>query len=60
MTSHLRVPDLDTSQRLLANLRRTRLEIEAFNLELAEISSRLELETTKQKQSRVNHSNPLL
>ncbi len=36
------VPDPETSERLLTNLRRTHLEMAAFNLELAEINARLE------------------
>jgi len=52
MTKHLRIPDSHTSERLLTNLRRTRVEMESFNLKVAEIVTQLELETISQKQSR--------
>lgn len=52
MKKQPRIPNIVTRQRLLANLRRTRLEIEALNLELAEIIGRLEECDRKQPRSR--------
>lgn len=42
MSKQPRTPDPETAKRLLANLRRTHLEMEQFNLELAEINAMLE------------------
>lgn len=56
MTKQPRIPDPETSKRLLANLRRTRLEMAEFNLELAEISARLEHELRQQQLQRVRRS----
>ena len=56
MTKQPRIPDPETSKRLLANLRRTRLELAETNLELAEISARLEHELRQQKLQRVRRS----
>jgi len=47
MVKRLRVPDADTSRRLLTNLRRTRVEMESFNLKIAEVIAQLELEAVK-------------
>jgi|GEM_PF-2112151 len=59
MTKNLRVPDTHTSQRLLTDLRRTRIEMEAFNLKLAEIITELELEAIKNKQKKMEERNRL-
>ena len=48
MSKQPQIPDPETAKRLLANLRRTHLEMEQFNLELAEINARLE-EVNRQK-----------
>lgn len=56
MTKQPRIPDPETSKRLLANLRRTRLEMAEFNLELAQISAMLELELAQQRLKRVRRS----
>jgi hypothetical protein len=56
MTQELRLPDRQTSQRLLANLRQTSLELEEFGLQISEISSVLEAETRQQKLNRVQRS----
>lgn len=56
MTKQPRIPDPETSKRLLANLRRTRLEMAEFNLELAEINARLEQELRQQRLKRVRRS----
>ena len=53
MTKQPRIPDPETSKRLLANLRRTRLEMEEFNLELAQINARLQHELHQQRLKRV-------
>lgn len=56
MTKQPRIPDPETSKRLLANLRRTRLEMEEFNLELAQINARLEHELHQQRLKRVRRT----
>ncbi len=56
MDKQPRIPDSETSKRLLANLRRTRLEMEEFNLQLDEISAKLEEELREQKLKRVRKS----
>jgi hypothetical protein len=53
MNQQLRIPDLETSKRLLANLRRTRLELQETNLELADINARLADELREQRLQRV-------
>ena len=53
MTKQLRIPDPETSKRILANLRRTRLELQETNLELADINSRLADELRQQRLKRV-------
>lgn len=49
MTDKPRVPDPETSKRLLANLRQTRLEMQEFNLELDEINAKLEHDIRQQR-----------
>lgn len=56
MTKQPRIPDPETSKRLLANLRRTRLEMEEFNLELAEINAKLEEHVRQQRLKRLRRS----
>lgn len=41
MNNQHQIPDLEVSQRLLNNLRRTRLEVQEVSLELAEINAKL-------------------
>jgi hypothetical protein len=53
MTEQPRIPTPETSKRLLANLRRTRLELAECNLELAEINARLERDLLEQKLKRL-------
>ncbi len=53
MTDKPLVPDSETSKRLLANLRRTSLEMQEFNLELDEINAKLEHGIRQQRLSRV-------
>jgi hypothetical protein len=49
------IPDPITVQRLLANLRRTHLEMEQFNLELEEINAKLEEVNRNKRLSRLNN-----
>ena len=51
-----RIPDLETRQRLLKNLRQTRLEMRQFSLELDEVISHLEQHGRQQKLKRVKES----
>ncbi|MGK7926530.1 MAG: hypothetical protein AB4290_15035 [Spirulina sp.] len=53
MNNQPQIPDAETSQRLLNNLRRTRLEVREVNLELAEINARLENYLRQQQLERV-------
>lgn len=54
--SQPRIPDLETRQRLLKNLRQTRLEIAQFNLELDKVISLLEQHSRQQKLQRSKQS----
>ncbi|GFE71078.1 hypothetical protein CFPU101_36880 [Chroococcus sp. FPU101] len=56
MNTSPKIPDPETYQRLLTNLRQTRLEIEEFNLELAEINSLLAAQLRNQRLNRVQNS----
>jgi tRNA A37 N6-isopentenylltransferase MiaA len=56
MTKQPRIPDPETSKRLLANLRRTHLEMQEFNEELAEINARLAQYISQQRLQRVRRS----
>jgi hypothetical protein len=56
MNKQPHIPDPETSKRLLANLRRTRLEMEEFNLQLDEIIARFEQDLSQQKLQRVRRS----
>ena len=56
MNKQPRIPDAETSKGLLANLRRSRLEIVEINLQLDEISAKLEQELREQKLKRVRKS----
>jgi hypothetical protein len=60
MTKQPRTPDPETSKRLLANLRKTRLEMREFNLELDEIIARLEQESRERQLKRVRCSLAML
>lgn len=53
MSQQPRVPDPETSRRLLVNLRRTRLELAETNLELAEINAKIEHDIRQQRLARV-------
>ena len=49
MKNQPKIPNPETSKRLLNNLRRTRLEVREISLELAEINAKLE-DDIRQKQ----------
>jgi hypothetical protein len=51
-TKQPRIPDPEISKQLLANLRQTRLEMVEFNLELAEINTKLEEHIRQQRSHR--------
>ncbi len=53
MSQQPRIPDAKTSKRLLTNLRRTRLEMQEFNLELEEIIAQLDQQLCQQNLKRV-------
>ncbi|PSF36681.1 hypothetical protein C7H19_13210 [Aphanothece hegewaldii CCALA 016] len=55
MSTYPKIPDPETYQRLLTNLRQTRLEIEEFNLELAEINALLAEQLRNQRLNRVQN-----
>jgi hypothetical protein len=48
-----RIPDTETSKRLLNNLRRARLELDEANLQLEDVSAMFEQELREQKLKRV-------
>ncbi|MGL5063386.1 MAG: hypothetical protein ACRC62_25680 [Microcoleus sp.] len=56
MNKQPRIPDPETSKRLLANLRRTRLEVQEVNLELGEINAMLAEQLRQQRLNRVRQS----
>jgi hypothetical protein len=56
MTQQPRIPDPETSKRLLKNLRHARLELAESNLELAEVSALLERELREQRLNRVRRT----
>lgn len=56
MNNQPRIPDPETAQRLLANLRQTHLEMHEFNLELDAITARVEADIQQQKLRRVGRS----
>lgn len=56
MTSQPRIPDPETAKRLLANLRRSRLAMEAATLELEDITMQLENESRQRRLARLRKS----
>lgn len=56
MTQQPRIPDSETSKRLLENLRKTHLQTQEFNKELAEINARLAQYISQQRLQRVRRS----
>ncbi|MEK0183021.1 MAG: hypothetical protein EAZ78_25850 [Oscillatoriales cyanobacterium] len=56
MNKQPRIPDPETSKRLVANLRRTRLEVQEVNLELGEINAMLAEQQRLQRLNRVRRS----
>ncbi|WP_019502370.1 hypothetical protein [Pseudanabaena sp. PCC 6802] len=53
MIEQPRIPNPETRDRGLANLRRSRLELKELNLELAALNARLGLEICQRKSERV-------
>lgn len=51
-----RIPDQETRNRLLKNLRQTRLEVAQFNFELDEVVALLNQQNRKQKLRRLKQS----
>ena len=58
MTKQPRIPDPETSKRLLTNLRRSNLELEEVNLELAEINAQLAHNIRQQRLKMLRRSLP--
>jgi hypothetical protein len=56
MNKQPRIPDPETSKRLLANLRRSRMEVQEVNLELGEINAMLAEQLREQRLKRVRRS----
>lgn len=56
MNKQPRIPDPETSKRLLANLRRTRMEVQEVNLELGEINTLLAEQLRLQRLNRIRRS----
>lgn len=60
MTDKHPMPEPEKVKQTVANLRKTRLEMELFGLEMEEINARLEHEIRQQRLKRVQHSLSLL
>lgn len=56
MTMQPRVPDPETAKRLLVNLRRSRLAIEAATLELEDITMQLENDSRQRRLVRLRQA----
>jgi hypothetical protein len=56
MNSQPRIPDPETAKRLLANLRRSRLAMEAATLELEDITMQLENESRQRRLVRLRQA----
>ena len=56
MTSQPRIPDPETAKRLLANLRRSRLAMEAATLELEDITMQLENDSRQRRLVRLRQA----
>jgi hypothetical protein len=56
MNKQPRIPDPETSKRLFANLRRSRMEVQEVNLELGEINAMLTEQLREQRLNRVRRS----
>lgn len=56
MTEQKQIPDPETRTRLLANLRRTRLELEEFGLQLEEITTSIERDIQQKRLKRIQRS----
>lgn len=56
MNKQPHIPDPETSKHLLANLRRSRMEVQEVNLELGEINAMLAEQLREQRLKRVRRS----
>ena len=56
MTNKPHIPDAETAKRLLANLRRSRLAMEAATLELEDITMQLENESRQRRLLRLRQA----
>ena len=56
MNDQLHIPDPEVDKRLLANLRRSRLEMEELGLQLEEVIANLERDLRQQRLQRVRRS----
>ncbi|SKB11928.1 conserved hypothetical protein [Planktothrix sp. PCC 11201] len=56
MNKQPHIPDPETSKRLLANLRHSRMEVQEVNLELGEINAMLAEQLREQRLKRVRRS----
>ena len=56
MNKQPHIPDPETSKRLLANLRRSRMGVQEVNLELGEINAMLAEQLREQRLKRVRRS----
>ena len=56
MNEQAHIPNSETSKRLIANLRRSRLAIEAATLKLEEVTARLEHDTRQKRLERLEDS----
>jgi hypothetical protein len=56
MTRQPRIPDPETAKRLLANLRRSRLAMEAATLELEDITMQLENDSRQRRLVRLRQA----
>jgi hypothetical protein len=53
MTEELQIPNKETRQRLIANLRKTRLNLQEFGLELEEIVAGIDKDIREQRLKRL-------
>jgi hypothetical protein len=53
MTEELQIPNKETRQRLIANLRKTRLNLQEFGLELEELIAGIEKDIREQRLKRL-------
>jgi len=56
MTEQPRIPDEETRKRLCANLRKARLDLQEFGLQLEEVEALLDQQIREQKRKRIERS----